>query len=61
MSAENPIQVVLKFEQLINGRNAEAIASFMTADGAFIDSLGNSIQGAEQLRAVLSNYTIVGD
>ena len=56
MSAENPIQVVLKFEQLINGRNAEAIASFMTADGAFIDSLGNSIQGAEKLRSAWTGY-----
>jgi ketosteroid isomerase-like protein len=56
MSNDSPIQVVLKFEELINGRNAEAIAAFMTADGAFLDSLGNSIQGAEKLRAAWTGY-----
>ncbi len=56
MSNNSPIQVVLKFEELINGRNAEAIAAFMTAAGAFLDSLGNSIQGAEKLRAAWTGY-----
>ena len=56
MSSDSPIQVVLKFEELINGRNAEAIAAFMTANGAFLDSLGNSIQGAEKLRAAWTGY-----
>jgi ketosteroid isomerase-like protein len=56
MSSDNSIQVVLKFEELINGRNAEAIAAFMTADGAFLDSLGNSVQGEEKLRAAWTGY-----
>jgi ketosteroid isomerase-like protein len=56
MSSDNPIQVVLKFEEPINGRNAEAIAAFMTADGAFLDSLGNRSQGAEKLRAAWTGY-----
>lgn len=56
MSFDNSIQVVLQFEELINGRNAEAIAAFMTADGAFLDSLGNRIQGAEKLRAAWTGY-----
>jgi ketosteroid isomerase-like protein len=56
MSSDNSIQVVLQFEKLINGRNAEAIAAFMTADGAFVDSLGNRIQGAEKLRAAWLGY-----
>jgi ketosteroid isomerase-like protein len=56
MSNDSPIEVVLKFEELINRRNAEAIAAFMTTDGAFLDSLGNSIQGAEKLRAAWTGY-----
>jgi ketosteroid isomerase-like protein len=50
------IPVVLKFEELINGRNPAAIAAFMTADGEFIDSLGNRIQGAEKLRSAWAGY-----
>ena len=56
MSTDNPVQVVLKFEELINGRNADTIAAFMTADGEFIDSLGNRIQGTEKLRSAWAGY-----
>ena len=52
----NPIQVVLEFERLINTRNPEAICALMTADGEFIDSLGNRIQGADKLRAAWTGY-----
>jgi len=52
----NPIQVVLKFEELINSRRPEAISAFMTADGEFIDSMGNRIQGAEKLRIAWTAY-----
>jgi SnoaL-like domain len=56
MSTDNPVQVVLKFEELINGRNADTIAAFMAADGEFIDSLGNRIQGTEKLRSAWAGY-----
>jgi ketosteroid isomerase-like protein len=56
MSTDNPVQVVLKFEELINGRNADTIAAFMTADGEFVDSLGNRIQGTEKLRSAWAGY-----
>jgi ketosteroid isomerase-like protein len=56
MSTDNPVQVVLKFEELINGRNADTIAALMAADGEFIDSLGNRIQGAEKLRSAWAGY-----
>jgi ketosteroid isomerase-like protein len=52
----DPIQVVLEFEKLINARNPEAICALMTADGEFIDSLGNRIQGMEKLRAAWAGY-----
>ncbi|MGB8131107.1 MAG: nuclear transport factor 2 family protein [Candidatus Angelobacter sp.] len=52
----NPIEVVLEFEKLINARNPEAICALMTADGEFIDSLGNRIQGMEKVRAAWRGY-----
>lgn len=56
MSSDDSIQVVHQFEELINRRDAEAITAFMTADGAFLDSLGNRIQGTEKLRAAWAGY-----
>lgn len=56
MLSGSSIEVVLQFEKLINGRNAEAITAFMTADAEFIDSLGNRIQGAEKLRFAWTGY-----
>ena len=53
---DNPVQVVLRFEELINSRQPEAISAFMTPDGEFIDSLGNRIQGAEKLRIAWTGY-----
>jgi ketosteroid isomerase-like protein len=55
-AGNNPIQVVLKFEELINSRNAEAVSAHMAADAEFIDSLGNRIQGAEKLRSAWAGY-----
>jgi uncharacterized protein (TIGR02246 family) len=52
----NPIEVVQKFEEAINARNTEAICALMTADGEFIDSLGNRIQGQAKLRAAWDGY-----
>lgn len=53
---EQSIQVVLEFEKLINARNAEAICALMTANGEFIDSLGNVLQGEGKLRAAWEGY-----
>ena len=52
----NPTEVVLQFERLINAGKAEDICSLMTADGEFIDSLDNRIQGTEKLRAAWTGY-----
>lgn len=52
----NPIEIVLQFERLINAGKAEDICSLMTADGEFIDSLGNRIQSMEKLRAAWTGY-----
>ncbi|HSK45384.1 MAG TPA: nuclear transport factor 2 family protein [Candidatus Binatia bacterium] len=56
MTISDPIQVVLEFEKLINARNAEVICALMRADGEFIDSLGNRLQGAGKLRAAWEGY-----
>jgi ketosteroid isomerase-like protein len=52
----SPLDVVLRFEEVINSHSAEAISGMMTADGAFIDSLGNRLQGTEKLRAAWEGY-----
>lgn len=52
----NPIEIVLEFEKAINARNPDAICLLMAADGEFIDSLGNRIQGTEKLRAAWAGY-----
>jgi ketosteroid isomerase-like protein len=52
----SPIEVVLKFEQLINSRSPEAICALVTEDSAFIDSLGNRVAGIEALRKAWAGY-----
>ena len=47
----DPIDVVLKFEELINSRDPAAIIGLVTADSVFVDSLGNQVQGLEKLHA----------
>lgn len=56
MTIDSPIQIVLKFEELINRRKADAISALMTADAEFIDSLGNRIRGTEKLRSAWAGY-----
>ena len=56
MTAASPIEVVLKFEQLINSRNPDAICGLLTEDSVFIDSLGNRAQGLENLRKAWRGY-----
>jgi ketosteroid isomerase-like protein len=53
---EEPIIVVLKFEQLINSRRAEAVCSLLTPNSVFIDSLGNRMEGAAKLRPAWEGY-----
>src|SRR5215472_14929445 len=56
MHSANPVEVVLEFERLINSRNVEAIAALLSEDSAFIDSLGQSIQGVANLRSAWTGY-----
>ena len=52
----NPIEVVLKFEQLINSRSADSVCALMTPDSVFIDSLDNRITGLDKLRSAWQAY-----
>jgi ketosteroid isomerase-like protein len=53
---EEPINVVLKFEQSINSRNVEAVYSLLTPDSVFVDSLGNRVEGADKMRSAWEGY-----
>ena len=53
---EDPITVVLSFEQAINSQRAEAVCERLTPDSVFIDSLGNRIEGAAKMRPAWEAY-----
>ena len=55
MSSDNAIATVLKFEQLINSRNADAVCSLLMQDSIFIDSLGR-VEGLARLRSAWEGY-----
>lgn len=56
VSADIAITTVLKFEQLINTRKVDAIASLLAQDSIFIDSLGNRVEGLDRLRSAWQGY-----
>jgi ketosteroid isomerase-like protein len=59
---EEPINVVLRFEQLINSRSAKAVCSLLTPDSVFVDSMGNRVEGAiKMLPAWEAYFKIVPD
>jgi ketosteroid isomerase-like protein len=54
--SSNPVDVVLDFEQRINSHSPAAIASLLTSDSVFVDSLGSRVQGVEKLRVAWEGY-----
>lgn len=56
MTSDSALATVLKFEQLINSQKAEAVCSLLTEDSAFIDSLGNRVEGLARLRGAWDGY-----
>ena len=50
------INIVLKFEQLINSRDAAAVCSLLTSDSVFVDSMGNRIEGVAKMRPAWEGY-----
>jgi ketosteroid isomerase-like protein len=47
----NPVETVLHFLDRINQRNVDNLAELMTEDHVFIDSLGQSVRGRDEMRA----------
>jgi ketosteroid isomerase-like protein len=47
----NPVETLLAFFDAINRHDPDKLASLMTQDHIFIDSLGNSVRGREKMRA----------
>jgi ketosteroid isomerase-like protein len=52
----SPVETVLLFLDCINQRDVDKLAELMTEDHVFIDSLGQSVQGREKMRAGWRSY-----
>jgi len=52
----NAIATVLRFLELINERNVDKLVAMMTEDHVFIDSLGQTVRGRENMRAAWRGY-----
>jgi ketosteroid isomerase-like protein len=52
----NPVETLLAFFDAINRHDPDKLASLMTQDHIFIDSLGNSVRGREKMRAGWAAY-----
>jgi ketosteroid isomerase-like protein len=50
------INVALEFVRAINRQDVDALAALMTADHRFTDSLGNTVEGRDKMRAGWTGY-----
>lgn len=50
------INVALEFVRAINRQNVDALAGLMSADHRFTDSLGNTVEGRDKMRAGWAGY-----
>jgi len=53
---KSAVDVVLEFLERINQHDADKLADYMTEDHVFIDSLGQSVSGRENMRAGWRGY-----
>jgi uncharacterized protein (TIGR02246 family) len=51
-----PVDAVLRFLEAINRHDADQLAALMTEDHVFIDSLGHSVKGRENMRQGWRGY-----
>jgi uncharacterized protein (TIGR02246 family) len=51
-----PVETVLRFLEAINQRDADKVAELMSEDHVFIDSLGQSVKGRENMRQGWRGY-----
>jgi ketosteroid isomerase-like protein len=52
----NPVETVQHFLDAINQHDCKKLAELMTEDHVFIDSLGNTVRGREQMRVGWQGY-----
>jgi ketosteroid isomerase-like protein len=52
----SPVETVLDFMDRINQRDADRLAALMTEDHAFVDSLGQTVRGRENMRKGWQGY-----
>ena len=56
MSTETPVELVQSFLEKINRADVDGLAKLLTPDHTFVDALGNSVQGAGQMRHAWATY-----
>ena len=56
---QDPTSVVDRFIRQINTRNAAGLSRLMTDDHLFVDSLGNTVRGRDEMRKVWIAYFYV--
>ncbi len=56
MSNKEPVDVVLAFMDRINTADVKDLCRLMTEDHAFLDALGNRMQGRETMRKAWPTY-----
>jgi ketosteroid isomerase-like protein len=52
----SPVETLLAFFNAINQQDPDQLAALMTEDHVFIDALGNSVRGRENMRAGWRGY-----
>jgi ketosteroid isomerase-like protein len=52
----HPVEAILAFFDAINQHDPDKLAALMTENRVFIDSLGASVQGREQMRIGWRGY-----
>jgi ketosteroid isomerase-like protein len=52
----SPVETVVRFLEIINQHDADRLAALMTDDHVFIDSLGQTINGRENMRLGWRGY-----
>ena len=56
MSDQNSLDVALAFVAKINSHDVNGLVELMTADHVFVDALGSTFRGAEQMRQGWKGY-----
>lgn len=56
MTGSDPVEVVQSFINAINAHTVPALCNLMTDDHIFVDSLGTTVQGREEMRKAWIGY-----